>query len=253
MKDSAPKGNLAKELELHPQDDLRLDEYEHRFGENKEIICQTDTPERGTEKIVVGLGGVVPLWAAGTVLHWRFNERSMARFRDPENAKNYFRRLLSDAQRMWGWVPVRFQESSQLVDFEYGLTRGDDCSNGGCVLASAFFPAATNQDLLIYPVLFNNSYDYQVNVMAHEIGHIFGLRHFFANISETWEESEIFGEHNPFSIMNYGNKSVLTDADRGDLYRLYEAAWSGRLSHVGKLKIALIRARSLAGRMLETA
>ena len=34
----------------------------------------------------------------------------------------------------------------------------------------------------------------QVDTFIHEIGHVFGLRHFFANISETAWPSEIFGD-----------------------------------------------------------
>ena len=44
----------------------------------------------------------------------------------------------------------------------------------------------------------------QVETLVHEIGHVFGLRHIFALISETEWPAEIFGKQVKFSIMNYG-------------------------------------------------
>ena len=68
--------------------------------------------------------------------------------------------------------------------------------------------------------------------MAHELGHIFGLRHFFAEDLEAGFPSEQFGEHNPFTIMNYGEESIMTDKDRIDLERLYQLVWSGELTKI---------------------
>ena len=65
--------------------------------------------------------------------------------------------------------------------------------------------------------MFTQARKEQVDTFIHEIGHIFGLRHFFANVSETAWPSEIFGRHENFSIMNYGALSELTDADKDDL------------------------------------
>ena len=75
----------------------------------------------------------------------------------------------------------------------------------------------------------------------HEIGHVFGLRHFFANISENEWPSQIFGTHSAFSIMNYGHDSVLTPKDKSDLKRLYQLAWSGKLTHINGTPIRLMR------------
>ena len=94
-------------------------------------------------------------------------------------------------------------------------------------LASAFFPDSGRHELVIYPKLFTQSEKEQVDTLVHEIGHILGLRHFFANISETRWASEIFGTHKPLTIMNYGNQSELTDDDRADLTRLYQAVRAG--------------------------
>jgi predicted Zn-dependent protease len=73
------------------------------------------------------------------------------------------------------------------------MSRNDDCDANGCVLASAFFPDAGRHELVIYPKMFTQTHEEQVETMTHEIGHIFGLRHFFANITETAWPSQIFG------------------------------------------------------------
>jgi hypothetical protein len=89
--------------------------------------------------------------------------------------------------------------------------------------------------------MFTQSRKEQVDTLIHEIGHTFGLRHFFANVSETAWPSQVFGTHKPFSIMNYGNQSELTDDDKADLKRLYQAAWSGELTKINGTPIQLVK------------
>ena len=119
--------------------------------------------------------------------------------------------------------------------------RADDCDANGCVLASAFFPDAGRHQLMTVPADVRADRQEQVETMVHEIGHTFGLRHFFANVSENAWPSQIFGTHKPFSIMNYGNKSVLRTEDKADLKRLYQLAWSGQLTQINGTPIKLVK------------
>jgi predicted Zn-dependent protease len=89
--------------------------------------------------------------------------------------------------------------------------------------------------------MFTQSRKEQIDTLTHEIGHVFGLRHFFAPEMETAWPSEIFGEHKPFSIMNYGANSELSNEDRRDLRKLYEGAWSGELEEINGTPIKLVR------------
>ena len=89
--------------------------------------------------------------------------------------------------------------------------------------------------------MFSQSKKEQVDTMVHEIGHIFGLRHFFAPDVETRWPSVIFGDHKPFSIMNYGALSELTDTDREDLVTLYQSVWRGQLTKINGTPIQLVR------------
>jgi Metallo-peptidase family M12B Reprolysin-like len=232
----------------NPDDVVQGDESEiHVFGNG--VVCNTDrrgyaTPGNlnGPEIVVDASEGFIPLWEKNTTLRWRFQERSLRMMQNPQATKIAIRRLFGDALVAWGdAVPVKFSQRNDLWDFEIVMKRTDECDANGCVLASAFFPDSGRHELLIYPRMFTQSPQEQVETLAHEIGHIFGLRHFFANITETQWASEIFGTHSPFTIMNYGSQSQLTNNDRADLKRLYQMVWSGELTDINGTPIKLVK------------
>ncbi len=219
----------------------------HVYGDH--VVCATDSRghamPRGLSpvKIVVDASeGFIPLWDEDVTLRWRFQESSLTAFEHPEQAKAATRELLGRALLAWGdATPVKFIERRENWDFEIVFRESDDCDRSGCVLASAFFPGGGQDELLLYPKLFGQSEQEQLETLVHELGHVFGLRHFFANVSERVWPSEVFGAHRPFSIMNYGAKSVLTDDDRNDLKRLYKQAWSRELTEINGTVIRLMR------------
>lgn len=241
---------LRAEYKVTPEEEERV--HVLRPG----IVCDTEprghaTPQgRSPLEIVLDASeGFIPLWAANTTLHWRFRERSLLMFENPEAIKDHVRNLLGESLMAWGTAaPVKFTEDEDVWDFEIIVRTTDDCTPSGCVLASAFFPDAGRHDITIYPMMFEQTYEEQVETMAHEIGHIFGLRHFFADVEETTWPVEIFGTHDKFSIMNYGNLSRLTNADRDDLTRLYQLVWNGAITEVNGTPIKLMKPfSSLAG------
>lgn len=219
----------------------------HELG--KGVIC--DTEARGHERpegrspleiVVDASEGFIPLWVNNTIIRWRFRERSMIHFANPSAAKDGIRKLFGEALLAWGSsAPVKFTEDEDVWDFEIVMKKADECNSNGCVLASAFFPDGGRHEFVIYPKLFTQVKEEQVDTFAHEIGHIFGLRHFFAKVSEQAWPSEIFGTHNKFSIMNYGELSKLTDNDRNDLKKVYQLVWSGNLTQINGTPIRLVR------------
>jgi Matrixin len=219
----------------------------HVFGNR--VVCDTEsrgfaTPRgRSPLKIVVDASeGFIPLWAKGTILRWRFREQSLKLFKSPPSAKDAVRKLLGDAILAWGdAAPVKFAERDDAWDFEVVVRKADDCDISGCVLASAFFPDPGRHKLVLFPKLFVQSKQEQVETLVHEIGHVLGLRHFFANVSETAWPSQVFGKHQPFSIMNYGSQSVLTVDDKADLKRLYQLTWNGELTQINGTPIRLVK------------
>lgn len=213
------------------------------------VICDTErrgyaTPQgRSLVEIIVDASeGFIPLWARNITLRWRFSERSFAVLPDAVSMKTDIRTLFAEALVKWGTAaPVKFKEDKDVWDFEIVMRNGDQCSPFGCVLASAFFPDPGRHELVIYPEMFTQERKEQVDTLIHEIGHIFGLRHFFAQVEEQAWPSEIFGEHTEFSIMNYGLLSELTQQDKDDLTRLYKAAWNGSLKDINGTPIKLVK------------
>jgi hypothetical protein len=208
-------------------------------------VCATESRGREIsplELVVEATGGFVPVWQPNCTLKWRFQERSLLRYRYPDRVKDAVRDRLSAAIRAWGTAaPVNFMEDQDLWDFEIAVRDANDCSPMGCTLASAFFPDGGQHEFVIYPLMFTQSAEEQLETLAHELGHVFGLRHFFAVQQERDWPSELFGAQNEISIMNYGDKSELTPTDIADLARFYELIWSGQLTSLNRTPIRLMK------------
>jgi hypothetical protein len=225
----------------------------HVFGNG--VVCDTDTrghasPEGKSvfELVVDASEGFIPLWAKGSMLRWRFQEHSFTSFEKPAAAKVAIRKLLGKALLAWGdAAPVKFAERADAWDFEIVMRASDRCDINGCVLASAFFPDSGRHELRLYPKLLEQPDQEQVETLIHEIGHTFGLRHFFANISEKEWPSIIVGVHKKFTIMNYGADSRLTSADKTDLKKLYASVWAGRVTEINNTPVRLVRPFHTAG------
>jgi len=216
-----------------------LPEEKYRHVYNNKVICVTDSKGHAQpnnksliEIRVDSSDGFIPLWDKNVTLNWRFDKSFGSYFENEDAAKNGVRNLLGLAINSWKEAcPVKFREVKDNWDFEISMhTR--DCDNTGCVLASAFFPNSGQNKLFIYPTMFELTQEEQRETMEHEIGHVFGLRHFFANIQETSSPSELFGKESSFSIMNYGPKSKMTKDDIDDLKRLYQLVWSNEMTHI---------------------
>lgn len=231
----------------------KLEPHVHVMREG--IVCETE--KRGYEtpggvslyEIVVDASeGFVPLWAPGKTLRWRFRESSFAHFSNPGAAKTAIEALLAEAILRWGdAAPIKFAKREDAWDFEVVVSKEPNCSPMGCTLARAFFPSGGQHQLIIFPTMFQQSAKEQVETLIHEIGHIFGLRHFFAQVREKAWKSEVFGDHDKFTIMNYGPDSYLTETDKADLKRLYELAWSGKLKEVNGTPIRFMRPHHESG------
>jgi hypothetical protein len=222
----------------------------HRFGREKYRRCNTDTrgyptPENRDprELVLEASEGFIPLWSENVTLRWRFHEASLeAFFANVPRAKRALRDVFAEAVLGWGdAAPVKFKETGDGWDFQIRMQLHDDCDGGGCVLAEAFFPDAGRHNLILYPTLLDQPHEELVETLQHELGHVFGLRHFFAQVRERSWRSEIFGTHDPFTIMNYGEASVLTETDKRDLKTLYSRVWSGELKSINGTRIVQVR------------
>jgi hypothetical protein len=236
------KSNLLKLRKAAPKADLV-----HKLKAG--IRCDTEprgyaTPKgQSINKIVVDASeGFIPLWVKDSVLRWRFRESSLQAFDNPGAVRTAIENLLAAALVEWGdAAPIKFSKNSDTWDFEIIVRDQEDCDINGCVLASAFFPDPGRHDLTIYPTMFDQSPQEQLETMCHEIGHIFGLRHFFALVSESAFPAVVFGKHEKFTIMNYGEDSEMTPDDRSDLKRLYDKVWAGEITKINGTPIKLVK------------
>lgn len=238
------EGNIY-EMSSSENKSVRSDAAIHDYYVSKtKVICETDSKGYQTPKnrnlfelVVDASEGFIPLWEKDVILRWRFSPSLYNVFNNPDAAMNGIRNIFAKGILLWkDAAPVRFSEKSDGWDFEI-VVKQDNCNPMGCSLASAFFPDGGRHQLVIYPKLFEQSEQEQIETMAHELGHVFGLRHFFAELKESAYPSIKFGHQNPFTIMNYGNESIMTDNDRKDLKKLYERVWSGELTHINGTRI----------------
>lgn len=247
-KKKVSKADLFKLRKVAPKNDLV-----HKL--QKGIRCDTEprgyeTPkgQSRTELVLDSSEGFIPLWVKGTVLRWRFQEASLQAFENPGPIRKAVEDLLAEALLEWGdAAPIKFSKDSDTWDFEIVVQDQEDCDINGCVLASAFFPDGGRHKLTIYPTMFDQSRQEQVETLCHEIGHIFGLRHFFALVKETAFPAVVFGKHDKFTIMNYGADSKMTPDDRADLKRLYDQVWAGALTKINGTPIKLVKPFHSAG------
>ena len=229
----------------------------HLYGKN-ERKCDTDsrgypTPKnRNPLEIVLDASeGFIPLWNENVTLRWRFSPSLYNFFRYPDDAMDGIRQLFAKGLLEWGdAVPIKFSERNDAWDFEI-IVKKDNCDHRGCTLASAFFPDGGRHQLAIYPKMFEQSEQEQIETMAHELGHVFGLRHFFAELSESSFPSVKFGKHEPFTIMNYGNKSKMTENDRNDLKLLYNKVWNNELNEINGTRIVTFSPYHIIGELCQ--
>ncbi|KAF9977847.1 hypothetical protein BGZ75_010203 [Mortierella antarctica] len=239
----SPKNGTHKSRAAHPRDKPVYDQN----GSHKcltDSIGQANPHGRSPYDLAVDASnGFIPLWDENVTLNYRFKAQNES---DPQGRMDKARELFNDAIIKWGDAsPVRFMENDELWDFQITLRS----ANEGGVLASAFFPDGGRHQLDIYPLMFTQSKHEQLDTMLHELGHVFGLRHFFAKINriEKLYPSEIWGTHVPFSIMNYedslypGEESCLTELDKSDLTSLYDMVWSRQLRSINRTPIVLFK------------
>ncbi|KAF9967446.1 hypothetical protein BGZ70_009513 [Mortierella alpina] len=226
----------------------------HYFGKHHLCVTGERAHKLSPLELVAGTRGFIPLWEKDVVLRYRFNKRSL---RESKRTKEEILNLFNKAVEQWGdAAPVKFIEDDVAWDFEFDVRKDKYCFRDGCVLASAFFPDEGRHHLTIYPSMFDQTEIEQVETLIHELGHVFGLRHWFAKDEDKkakkadpesdWR-SEVFGHNDPVTIMNYDDKdtlideSKLTEVDKKDLKLLYKRAWSRKLEDINGTQIKLYK------------
>lgn len=183
--------------------------------------CSTQSPGIDVAlRVQVGWIDEVPRWRRGMVLKYVICEES---FRD-KTAVTLCRTNLQAAIAKYAAITVRFEEVSRNSPAHFRVVYMDQPLEGSSTtLARAFLPnneAAEQRTLHVYGLAFGDKYiQTQISILAHEVGHILGLRHEFAS----WKEAEwsvTYGRPNNHSIMNYPPVHV-TEQDIRELQSFY--------------------------------
>lgn len=107
-------------------------------------------------------------------------------------------------------------------------------------VASAFFPNKV-EDVLVYDKTLVEPEWRKVlkNSFLHEIGHIIGLRHEFANDPNPQRHNEPFeipaqrfGSVNPHSVMSYDDVNQINEMDKKDVMAFYKLANNSLINRV---------------------
>lgn len=174
-------------------------------------------------------------WAKNTKLNWHYKANEYAPYGVTEAVVE---NLLEAALKRWGDAsPIKLAKVDKMREAHFIVTwakSDDDGNNNGSTLAAAFFPGdlTANQQpsLLLYPEFWHEVEESKVITLAHELGHIFGLRHTDDVITMQGESDDwaAFGKNRKISIMAYDEDCKMTDEDKSKLKEIYDKAWTKR-------------------------
>ncbi|KAI1392587.1 uncharacterized protein F4822DRAFT_441479 [Hypoxylon trugodes] len=195
--------------------------------------CATQSRSISSVFVNVRDQGCIHRWAPGSIITYNVNYRS---FFTPSDATHAIK-CIEEAAKLWNErlkpKAVQFQRvpDDKPAVFQVMFERWSPGKQSE--LARAFFPGDVPEEqfLKVYSPSFNKeegNYDYLANVFCHELGHVLGLRHEFAQASpeEKQEPSLLLGERNRLSIMNYHDHPrmmQIQESDGDGVRRLYEA------------------------------
>ncbi|KAI0868115.1 hypothetical protein GGS24DRAFT_483314 [Hypoxylon argillaceum] len=187
--------------------------------------CATQQRTSGTTRARIGSDGYIPRWQKGSTIRYIVCDES---FKNSSLATIAAARAV-EATSMWEGIGVKFEQvhRNRAATFQIMyLDLPDDHDPNVC--AESFFPRAGTGTLFIYKfALEEANMDYLANILAHEVGHILGLRHEFAGDiicerpKKTMEQgSVLWGEKNAMSVMNYYSHPSLHTVQEQDLKEL---------------------------------
>ncbi|KAL7939084.1 hypothetical protein V8C35DRAFT_285658 [Trichoderma chlorosporum] len=187
------------------------------------------TQPHGCSDAHIGFAGEIPRWAKGSVISYVVCKETF-----PSSLSPLIEDGMKAAIDLWQFNDVSFKQvdRNDLATFAVTYDTRDYRGYRRKVYASAFFPNEKCRELIIYPRSCKEP-DFLANILAHEIGHILGLRHEFADtdLEELKIPSVALGDQSPESIMNRHStrEYKVTDRDWKDLRDLYalESEYNG--------------------------
>jgi hypothetical protein len=169
----------------------------------------------------IGFRDHVPRWQRGLVLAYVICAET---FPTPDDAV-FATSQLTNAIAMWKGVGVTFKQVKRDDPANFRVVYRDLPQSGRRdVLALAFVPnngVPENRTLFIYALAFGKDHvNHQANFLAHEIGHVLGLRHEFSLETETASWSATWMSRSPNSVMKYYSDPSMWCVQQQDLDEL---------------------------------
>lgn len=220
LKDNLVAGGLdtldpekVKDIKTSVSEELSVPDFKYRCTTQASMPMRTANLDPAS--IWVGLFGKIPRWKKGVTV----NFAAYAGGYPTPNHAIFAAYRLWEAAKIWNNlnVGVQFKWVGKLEDAAFVLAYGGD---GGTTLARAFFPNADNLNtLFVYKKAFEPGFiNYMVNVFLHELGHVLGLRHEFADQEGGAVQ---WGPRNPLSVMSYNFPPQIQPSDIRDTKSFY--------------------------------
>lgn len=158
------------------------------------------------------------LWQKNQTLYWSFSNDF------DTNYRLEFKTLFDAAINQWqqdGYplpIGIIYTNDSSKANFLVEKNKNSYQGNRiGTVYASSFFPEEHRSNLIIYKEFENNSDRININILAHELGHIFGLCH----IDD--EDAQSVYDYSADTVMVVGYP--VSRNDLIELKKMYSEAW----------------------------
>lgn len=182
--------------------------------------------DSGYDSIQVGFGALIPRWEASTALKWFLKAEG---FPSADEAK-LAAEIMNQAAQEWNDLSfgVSVSQTTDETAANFNLIYEDNPPNEPGALASAFFPLQAGGDVVIYETGMKNSREYPLkSTLLHELGHVFGLRHEFA---DKYPNGQLrFMEINKDSVMSYNGVVIIEETDKHGIRAFYELAEGSRI------------------------
>ncbi|KAK0619711.1 hypothetical protein B0T14DRAFT_496386 [Immersiella caudata] len=182
---------------------------------------------RNRPKIKIGTQALIPRWVPSTKLLY-FVVKDGFTDDDFKHAKSSFKEAADDWNALSFGVTISPTSNKAEANF---LVRYYEEKDNDRTLARAFFPNEV-KDVLIFNNSLTDPYWRKLlkNTILHELGHVIGLRHEFANDQKAGapagQKREQFahqiGGDNRHSVMSYDDDVVINELDKKDVLEFYK-------------------------------